>query len=501
MPLISLKIPAGVYRHGTDLESANRWRDANFIRWENNAVRPIGGWQQRQDITNSASPVDINIAGPARGSVSWVDNGSNPHIAAGTYNKLWHISGVGVKTDITPAGYTVGTIDSEPNIGFGGYYFGLGLFGVERPNNNIGLEATTWAVDTWGEYLVACANSDGKLYEWTLNTANPAAVIANAPTNNSALVVTEERFLFALAAGGNPRKVQWCDREDNTDWTPTALNQAGDIELQSNGEIQLGINTRGRTLILTTTDAHAATYSGPPVVYGFERVGTACGAISRHCAIAIDEGAFWMGYNGFFAYNGSAVVEMPCDVHDYVFKDINKAEQSKVTCVDNSQFNELWWFYPSGSSNENDRYVVYDYKEQHWNIGTLSRTSAVDLGVFTNPIWFAPNGDVYNHELNYAHDGELPFVESGPISIGNGNEIMKVNEIIPDESNLGDITLTFKTRFYPTSTEYSHGPFTMLNPTGVRFQGRQVRMRITGVELNDWKAGTMRINATAGGER
>ena len=57
MPLISLKIPAGVYRHGTDLESANRWRDANFIRWENNAVRPIGGWQKRQDITNSASPV------------------------------------------------------------------------------------------------------------------------------------------------------------------------------------------------------------------------------------------------------------------------------------------------------------------------------------------------------------------------------------------------------------------------------------------------------------
>lgn len=208
-----------------------------------------------------------------------------------------------------------------------------------------------------------------------------------------------------------------------------------------------------------------------------------------------------MGYNGFFAYNGSAVVEMPCDVHDYVFKDINKAEQSKVTCVDNSQFNELWWFYPSGGSNENDRYVIYDYKEKHWNIGTLSRTAAIDIGVFTNPIWFAPNGDVYNQEINYDHDSTLPFVESGPVSIGNGEQIMKVNEIIPDESNLGDITLTFKTRFYPTSEEFSYGPFTMLNPTGVRFQGRQVRMRITGVELNDWKAGTMRINVTPGGER
>jgi hypothetical protein len=108
---------------------------------------------------------------------------------------------------------------------------------------------------------------------------------------------------------------------------------------------------------------------------------------------------------------------------------------------------------------------------------------------------------VYNQEFNYAHDQTLPFVESGPVSIGNGEDIMKVNEVIPDESNLGDVTLTFKTRFYPTGTEYSYGPYTMLNPTGVRLQGRQIRMRITGVELSDWKAGAMRINAVPGGGR
>jgi len=156
MPLISLDIPAGIYRHGTDLESANRWRDANFIRWENNAVRPIGGWQQRENITVPAAPVGITINAPARGALAWVDNSANPNLAAGTYEKLWHISASGVKADITPAGYVAGTEDSDPNIGFGGYYFGLGLFGTERPSNSIGAEATTWSVDTWGEYLVAC---------------------------------------------------------------------------------------------------------------------------------------------------------------------------------------------------------------------------------------------------------------------------------------------------------------------------------------------------------
>ncbi len=58
-------------------------------------------------------------------------------------------------------------------------------------------------MDTWGQYLIACSSKDGKIYEWQLNTAAKAAAITNAPVGNGAIVVTEERFLFALGAGGN----------------------------------------------------------------------------------------------------------------------------------------------------------------------------------------------------------------------------------------------------------------------------------------------------------
>ena len=62
------------------------------------------------------------------------------------------------------------------------------------------------------------------------------------------MVVTEERFIFALGAGGNSRKVQWCDKENNTVWTPSATNEAGDIELATAGQIMQGIRSRGVTL-------------------------------------------------------------------------------------------------------------------------------------------------------------------------------------------------------------------------------------------------------------
>jgi len=340
-------------------------------------------------------------------------------------------------------------------------------------------------------------------FYYTIYSEDEALLLGAAPKNNSGVVVTEERFIFALGAGGNPRKVQWCAREDNTDWTPLATNEAGDIELQTNGQIMQGIRTRGQTLIITDTDAHTARYLGPPYVYGFERVGTSCGAISRKSASDVDIGVFWMGQRGFFRFDGNAVSEIPCDVHDYVFNDFNYDQKSKVWSFANGQYGEIWWFYPSAESTEIDRYVALDYKENHWLIGSLSRTAGVDRGVFQYPLMAGhdADSDIYDHEVGYNFDSETTFAETGPISIGTGDQIAKVTKLIPDELTQGDVDVTFKTRFYPNATETTHGPFTPTNPTSVRFSGRQLRMRVEGQKATQWKVGNMRIDATAGGRR
>jgi hypothetical protein len=78
---------------------------------------------------------------------------------------------------------------------------------------------------------------------------------------------------------------------------------------------------------------------------------------------------------------------------------------------------------------------------------------------------------------------------------------MKVTSLIPDESTQGDVTVTFKSRFYPNAAETSFGPFSTANPTDVRFTGRQVRIRIDAARNADWRAGVMRIEAKAGGKR
>ena len=495
MPIIPLKIPPGVYRVGTDLEGSNRWRDANLIRWHQGSMRPIGGWREKFDLS-----ADFTAA--PRAMHSWVDNSGDARIVLGSASELVHVNESGTSADITPVGFTTGNDDAQVNTAYGGSFYGTGYYGTVRNNTGSFQECDTWSLDNWGEYLVGCSTSDGKLYEWTLNTASPAAQITNSPTSCKGLVVTEERFIFALQAGGNLRKISWCDREDNTTWTPSTTNEAGDIELQTSGEIMCAARMRGRTLIVTTVDAHVATYQGPPYVYGFERVGTACGTVSRKSLVAMDQGAFWMGSEGFFVFDGNTANQMACEVQDYVFDNINRNQISKCFAVHNSEFNEIWWFYPSAGSKAIDKYVAYDYLERHWEVGTLNRTTASDQGVFTLPIWVDETGVLYEHEVvNAAHGTDTPFAETGPIRIGSGENIMKVNNLVPDELTQGAVQATFKTRFYPNDTERSYGPYTMSNPTSVRFSGRQVRMRIEATGNSDFRVGIMSINAEQGGRR
>ncbi|BAQ90146.1 hypothetical protein [uncultured Mediterranean phage uvMED] len=608
MPLIPLDLKAGFYRNGTDLDASNRWRDGSLVRWRDGSLRPIGGWQSMKSGF---------CANPIRGAHAWEDNGGTAYFAAGSYNELKAMTGAGTVYTITPSTMSAGREDAALNLGFGGGFYGTGYYGTQRPATGTYSEATSWSLDNFGQFLLGVHFDTGTLVEWQLGSSAVAAPVANAPINNLGLVVTEERFVFLLGAGGNPRRVAFSDKENNTVWTPAATNEAGDIDLQTTGQIMQGLKTRGQTLIITDSDAFAAKYIGPPYVYGFDRVGTSCGAVSRMSAVDTDMGAFWMGQKGFFTFDGNSIKELSCEVHDYVFDDINVNQQSKIWGFSNAEFSEVWWFYPSAGSLEIDRYVALDLLENHWLIGDLSRTGGVPRGVFrtplmggeraetitydvtvandsgnkyflsgysgsaptislkkgntyifdqsdatnsTHPIQFSTTSDgthgggsayssgvtsvgtagsagsyvqivvsdstpstlyyycvnhsgmggtanviepvvIYNHEQGLNYDSGSVFCETGPISIGNGDQVAKVTEVIPDEKTQGDVDLKFKTRFYPNATETTHGPFNPSNPTSLRFTGRQMRMRVEGDQATNWRVGTMRLETKAGGRR
>ena len=356
-----------------------------------------------------------------------------------------------------------------------------------------------WTLDVFDEFLIGCIAEDGEIYEWDLNTANVATAITNAPTAK-AVMMTNDLFVMALGADGDPRQVQWSGRGAKDVWTPAADNLAGSTRLQTNGKLLCGKRFRGGELLFTTVDVHLAQYVGSPSVYIFERLASGCGIVSPQAAAIVGSRAFWMTGNNFWQFNGYAE-PLPCDVQDYVFENINKSQLSKAYAVHNSAFGEVWWFYPSENALECDSYVIFNYLEGHWSIGSLARTCGTNEDVFAQPLMVDPDGQVYEHEIGVSRDGRQGYVRAAPIELGDGERFMYAREYVPDEGTAGESTIRFRTRMYPNATETLHGPYQAANPKLVRFGARQVAWEHLFDDGEDARIGAPRLKIKAGGRR
>lgn len=505
---LPIAIPPGISRNGTVYQSKGRWYDASLVRFVNGVARPVGGWQLllSQSDTMYCDPSyiaedycnDGALDGKVRGILAWKANDSTPYLAIGTNQKLYAYA-AGEVSDITPSGLTTGLEHTET----GGSLYGQGTYGTDLYSEGDATSATIaeaahWILDTFGENLVGVLTSDGEIYMWPPDVNTPAAAVTNAPSNCRGVVVTEDRFLFALGADGNPRLVKWASQETTTTWSPLATNTAGELELATVGEIICGRRITNGTLVWTNVDVHVFEYVGPPFVYGRRRLGPG-GVVGPHAIAQLGAGAVWMGPSGFFSYNG-VVQELPCEVKDLVFNDINKLQASKVVAEPISD-SEIWWLYPSATSDENDRYVIWNHVEGHWTPGRLERAGAVQKGTFRNVLMVTATGDIYEHEVGYDYGSDMPFLESGPFELGNGDNVMAVTELIPDEKTSGAFTMTFFLGEYPKSVETVDGPHVLGERNDLRFTTRQARLRIDGVSHEDWRFGVPRFEAQPAGMR
>jgi hypothetical protein len=308
---------------------------------------------------------------------------------------------------------------------------------------------------------------------------------------------------------GSVRTVRWPAREtfrtlDGPDvWDLAAPDTtAGDFNLKTDGRLLCGLRTPRETLLFTDIDLHSAIYIGGDLLYAFERRGDNCGILAPNAKVATDDEAYWMGQNGFFLYDG-AVQPVQCEVQDYVFNDINRSQSRKIWCVANSQFHEVWWFYPSAASEEIDRYVVYNRVEKHWTIGALVRTIGVDRGPFSYPIWADETGALWEHERGTDRAGAgTPFFESGPVEVGDGDRVVSIVGCLPDERTLGSVELLISSAFNPTDTPTVSGPYTLTAPTHPRATGRQHAFMLReSAPGTDWRVGMFRFDVVEGGRR
>jgi hypothetical protein len=388
-----------------------------------------------------------------------------------------------------------------------------------------------WQHDNFGEDLVFNVMNGG-IYYWDSSAGFASRGVAlsdlsganSVPTVATQVIVSDvDRHVIAFGCDPidnvgvqDPLLIRFSSQESVTDWEPRATNSAGDLRLGSGSKIVVAVETRQQTLVFTDASLHAMQYLGPPFTFGISKVSENITIQSPNSAVAIDDRVFWMGQNEFYLYEGT-VNRLPCTVRDYVFNDFNFDQAEKVTSGTNTENSEVWWFYPSASSSENDRYVIYNYLEQVWYYGTLARTAWLDRGLAQYPIAAGPGGELYNHEIGYDDGSTNPataiaaYVQSSPIDIGDGEQFIFMRRMIPDvdfrdsAAEAPSIDVTTRIRNFNGGNYLRTTTSTVDQETEqvhLRLRGRQFAMRVEsdGLEVG-WRLGSMRYDLRPDGRR
>jgi len=427
----------------------------------------------------------------------------------------------------------------------------------ESAATGVGVDLRLWSQINYGEYLLANPRG-GAIYLW-VPAASPTAVYraqvlspsntntqdgvaywttdASCPTTCNIIHVSDSsRFVIAFgcndygSADINPLLIRWSDQEDYTTWTPAITNQAGSLTLSTGSEIVAIKPQRQEILVFTDAAVYSMQYLGPPYVWGIQQMGSNISIISQNSIATANNSTFWMGVDKFYMYDGR-VQTLPCPLRQHVFTNINNEQADQVFAGTNEGFNEIWWFYCSGTSTQIDSYVVFNYAENIWYYGTMPRTAWLDSPLRNYPIAAGYNGQFFYHE-NGVDDGSTnppsaiaSYIQSSDFDIGDGHNYGFVWRIVPDVNFNGStgpapqVTFTTRPRQNPGSAygtsatptvtsannysgqrDYAVQQFTEI--VYVRIRGRQMAFKVSSSEVGTaWQLGAPRIDIRPDGRR
>ena len=429
---------------------------------------------------------------------------------------------------------SIGPELSTSAFGWGTDGWSVGTWGTPSTTSNVTLEARQWSLDNFGENLIATVLNGGA-FEWkpSLGVSTRATAITNAPTKSRlGLVSTPDRHLIFMGTqktigGTNPQDdllIRFSNQEDINTYQPTAENTAGSLRIADGSRIVAAERSRGQILIWTDTSLHAMQFIGPPFTFGLRQLGQNCGAIGSHAAVDINGISYWMSQDSFFLFDGS-VKKLPCTVEQFVFDNINITGSENAFAGHNGEFNEIMWFYPRTGSDQINAIVAYNYLEGTWWTGTLARTTWIDREVFDNPVaseYFentTANNEVilgltdgatqmFSHEVGNDADGTAitAFVKSGAVEIGEGNDFLIVQKLIPDVQNqLGTLNAKLEFKNYPNNSTSVVKTATFTDATefvSLRGRGREFTVNVvSNTTGTSWRLGTQRFDIQPDGRR
>lgn len=465
-------------------------------------------------------------------------------VNAGAQTYTITVTAVANSSDTLNGGATVTAkydINTGPLISVTGYGWGASVWGRGTWGSGsitpITVYQQDWFFDNFDDDLVANIRN-GTPYYWandgTFTTRavrlSSIAGASNVPAKVGQLLVSQgDKHLLAFGATAfgssifDPLLIRWSNQDEPANFTPEQTNSAGFIRVSRGDAIIRAIPTRQEILVFTNATLNSLQFLGTADVFGVQELSDNISLAGPRAVVTVSNNAFWMGTDKFYVYSGR-VDTLPCTLRNHVFQNLNYNQLEQVISGTNEQWNEVWWAYPTATSDYNNAYVIYNHYDKIWYYGSIIRSAWNDspLRQYPQSVGGLDGSQyIYNQEVG-VDDDALPmasYITSSDFDIVDGEQFLLIKRIIPDVAFDGSNTvtnpnpsvlMTMKPRNFPGAA-YSTSPArnviettvdTYTNQIFLRARARQMGFKISSADIGvQWQLGSPRLDGKQDGKR
>jgi hypothetical protein len=524
-----------------------------------NCITTTNGSSTVTIVAVGAAPIENNyvtISGAtAVGGISAaLLNANHKIVTAINTNAFTIVVGANATSGATGGGTAI-DLEFEINVGNASSTLGYG-WGTSTWNDNFGwglsspvpidLPQQDWWFDQFDNNLVMNIRN-GPIYYWErgtdpnpgvslttravlLSTISGAADVPNKAMQT--LVSQNDKHLLAfgcqpyagLSTDYDPLLIRWASQDDPGMWTPQVTNTAGFLRVGRGSNIVRAVPTRQEILVFTESTLNSLQFTGTSDVFSLQEIGDNISIIGPRAVTVVNNMTFWMGHDKFYVYSGR-VETLPCTLRNFVFNNINFDQADQIVCGTNEGWNEVWWMYPSGTSQYNNAYVIYNHLERIWYYGNISRTAWIDspLREFPQAVFTDDTTELsylYNHESGTNDDGApmTAYIQSSDFDLMEGDQFVLTRRMIPDVNFDGstatnpEANFIIRPRNFPGSSFYNNASNTQrviqttvnqfTEQVFIRARARQLALKIESTGLDtQWQLGSPRLDMRPDGKR
>ena len=256
---------------------------------------------------------------------------------------------------------------------------GLNLAQIDQTVNSPVL-----AGDISGTAMSPLADTSG-----TTPTGNLIEVSGGVVVLHPYVFVYGDNGLIKNSVAGNP--YDW-NGPDSNETNVSSTKIVKGLPVRGGSNAPSGLFWSLDSLIRVSYTPTTVTVAGSPQTFywRYDIISSQSSILSSQSVIEYDGIYYWCGVDRFLLYNGVVKEITNTFNQNYFFDNLNYAQRQKVWATKVPRYGEIWWFYPSGDSEECNNAVIYNVRENCWYDAGFSdgatRTAGYFSQVFKYPI-------------------------------------------------------------------------------------------------------------------